>query len=68
MRHPRNEGTKMHSKLLSITIETEFEPKAADSVIRVALSSLGTVKEIKVIAPEATAATNGAEDEESSKQ
>jgi hypothetical protein len=61
-----NEGTQVHPSTLSITIETEFEPKAADSVIRVALSFLGKIKDIKVISPEAAAAANGAEKAEGS--
>jgi len=67
MRYHRNEGTKAQPKLFLITIETEHELKAVDSVIRVALSSVGTVKEIKVIAPETRDSPTGREKVESPK-
>ncbi len=52
MRQPINEAARVHPKTLSITIETVHELKDVNSVIRVALSALGTVKDIKVIPPE----------------
>jgi hypothetical protein len=61
MMYLRNEHAKEKTRLFLITVETEHELKAVDSVIRVALSSLGTVKEIKVIDPETMDSPSGGE-------
>ena len=62
MQRHRNEPAKAQPKLFLITLETEHELKMpVDSVIRVALSSLGTVKEIKVIDPETMDSPSGGE-------
>jgi hypothetical protein len=66
MRYHHNEGSNAQPHRFLINLETEYELKAVDSVIRVALSSLGTVKEIKVVDPETADSPTEGEKEVSS--
>ncbi len=66
--HRSREGTQAHPKLFSITVESLHELKDVASVIRVALSSVGEVKEIKVIPAETTGVPSDAEENESSER